>query len=551
VCGGEFCQPCGQLAQVDYKNRDQCLCKNCAAKGENLGMSVKSVLASKENGKRETGNRSTPGVALPKVANKPAIIKTEAERLLERADANSLLGRGKLATIADCLQRVQNVPGATAELGVYKGGSALLIAATAQSASCHLFDTFTGIPAKGEDDIHAVGDFSDTTLGTVKELLKDCPNARYHAGLFPDTAKGLEFETFKFVHIDGDQYQTTRDALEYFYPRLNDGGILLFDDYQWKNCPGVEKALTEFMADKPEALEHPTRHQALIVKGKVVDKTAVDVHTGGTGIGDAITALYAACGAAKAGHKIRFHTDKKAWLSRAFYPNVEIVQSAAPVGIDVNPGYEEQLKTAPDRKQWYCDNLARAMEVEPFAPVAPDADQHVRQKRIDFGGKKYVLLSPFSAWSSREWPRRHWQELARLFVRRGWVVVALGGNHDEARLQEYFGGISGAHWFWGMEPEWIADAMLEAEAVIGNDSGMAHYAAMLGVKTIAIHAQTLPHQLWSKTNVISVQSQNYDCLGCNWKLERGFRPECNHGCGALEDVTPMQVVKAVLNPASV
>jgi hypothetical protein len=59
VCGGEFCQPCGQLAEVDYKNRDQCLCKNCAAtqnvlsaKGESVG--IKSVLhkpQSKQNGK--------------------------------------------------------------------------------------------------------------------------------------------------------------------------------------------------------------------------------------------------------------------------------------------------------------------------------------------------------------------------------------------------------------------------------------------------------------------------------------------------------------------
>jgi hypothetical protein len=73
--------------------------------------------------------------------------------------------------------------------------------------------------------------------------------------------------------------------------------------------------------------------------------------------------------------------------------------------------------------------------------------------------------------------------------------------------------------------------------------------------TVAIHFYTLPHQLLSQTDMTSVQPQNYDCPGCNWKPERSFQPECNHGCDALEDVTPkdvtpMQVVKEMFNLAS-
>ncbi len=40
-------------------------------------------------------------------------------------------------------------------------------------------------------------------------------------------------------------YQTTADALDFFWPRMVEGGIIVLDDVDWPKCPGVNRALEE------------------------------------------------------------------------------------------------------------------------------------------------------------------------------------------------------------------------------------------------------------------------------------------------------------------
>ena len=43
-------------------------------------------------------------------------------------------------------------------------------------------------------------------------------------------------------------------ALEYFYPRMAPGGVILFDDYLDKSFPMARAAVDEFLADTPETI---------------------------------------------------------------------------------------------------------------------------------------------------------------------------------------------------------------------------------------------------------------------------------------------------------
>ena len=45
--------------------------------------------------------------------------------------------------------------------------------------------------------------------------------------------------------MDVDLYQPTLDAFAYFFPRLEAGGLIVTDDYNW---PGGRKAVDEFRA---------------------------------------------------------------------------------------------------------------------------------------------------------------------------------------------------------------------------------------------------------------------------------------------------------------
>jgi hypothetical protein len=66
--------------------------------------------------------------------------------------------------------------------------------------------------------------------------------------VFPTTTKVLSTEIkYSFVHVDMDIYEPTRAALEFFYKRMNEGGVFVVDDYG--HLKGVTKAVDEFAAE--------------------------------------------------------------------------------------------------------------------------------------------------------------------------------------------------------------------------------------------------------------------------------------------------------------
>ncbi len=163
------------------------------------------------------------------------------------------------------VERTTKVPGDLAEVGVYRGGSARLICEVKGGRPLHLFDTFEGIP-----DIEAVdaphfrkGDWA-APLDQVEAFLRGYPNVTFYKGVFPETAGPVQTRRFSFVHLDVDTRRSTAAALEFFYPRLNPGGVLLAHDYRW--AEGVRAAVDAFFVDKPEPVLDLPGSQALIVR---------------------------------------------------------------------------------------------------------------------------------------------------------------------------------------------------------------------------------------------------------------------------------------------
>jgi O-methyltransferase len=50
----------------------------------------------------------------------------------------------------------------------------------------------------------------------------------------------------KFVHIDLDLYEPILGALNYFYPKMVLGGIIVCDDYGSLYWPGAQMAVEQF-----------------------------------------------------------------------------------------------------------------------------------------------------------------------------------------------------------------------------------------------------------------------------------------------------------------
>jgi O-methyltransferase len=147
------------------------------------------------------------------------------------------------------------VPGDLAEIGVYRGNTARILAhaARANGRQLFLFDTFTGFDAADQADTERPsGAFRDTSLEAVKVFVGP-ENVRYVAGRFPDSLAGMAMpERFALVHLDCDLYQPIAAGIAYFYPRLSPGGLLIVHDYSSGHWGGCAQAIDAFLTDKPE-----------------------------------------------------------------------------------------------------------------------------------------------------------------------------------------------------------------------------------------------------------------------------------------------------------
>ncbi len=156
-------------------------------------------------------------------------------------------------------ERLKDIPGSFAELGVYKGDSAYVLHLMDPAREFHLFDTFEGFTEKdlanetGKAATYTKHDFADTSIDRVKERLRP-EKFIFHQGYFPETTRELDGDAhFALVNMDADLYNPTKAGLEFFYPRLIPGGVLIIHDYN-PDWPGIMKAVNEFAANIPEPI---------------------------------------------------------------------------------------------------------------------------------------------------------------------------------------------------------------------------------------------------------------------------------------------------------
>ena len=92
-------------------------------------------------------------------------------------------------------------------------------------------------------------DLNTTIIGgsIVMKIDNDMYNTSFvfHKGYFPESTKSLQPQKYSLVSMDVDLYNPTKAGLEYFYPLLQKGGVLLIHDHK-PDWPGIMKAVEEF-----------------------------------------------------------------------------------------------------------------------------------------------------------------------------------------------------------------------------------------------------------------------------------------------------------------
>lgn len=148
----------------------------------------------------------------------------------------------------------ENIYGAVAEAGVFRGEFAKEINKYFPNSKCYLFDTFSGFDERDyeferkksmTDDINH---FRATSEELVYNKMPNKDVVEIRKGYFPETTLGID-EYFVFVNLDMDLYKPTIEGLRFFYPRMRDGGVILIHDYFTESYPNIEKSIDDFEAE--------------------------------------------------------------------------------------------------------------------------------------------------------------------------------------------------------------------------------------------------------------------------------------------------------------
>jgi hypothetical protein len=181
------------------------------------------------------------------------------------------VGDPNINMLLDMVESTRDVSGDIAECGVYKGGTLVPMAVyLRQKRSAKRlwgFDSFQGLPDTMDVDYRLggphpewrhPGEMGNTSIQLVRRKLHHFAAediVTLVPGFFNFTLPLHSDLRFSLVHLDCDIYESYRLCMEFFYPRMNPGGIILLDEYNDPPWPGCNQAIDEFLADKPERLQ--------------------------------------------------------------------------------------------------------------------------------------------------------------------------------------------------------------------------------------------------------------------------------------------------------
>ena len=149
----------------------------------------------------------------------------------------------------------------------------MLAASKGTNKHLHGFDSFEGLTVPDDRDIVSNDrtfkwNAYDMAVGEViasHNLSAFEGSFTFYKGWIPERFNDIKDKNFSLVHIDVDLYEPTLATLEFFYPRMNLGGMIVCDDYGFESCPGARKAMDEFFAIQKMSVIHLTTGQGIVV----------------------------------------------------------------------------------------------------------------------------------------------------------------------------------------------------------------------------------------------------------------------------------------------
>jgi hypothetical protein len=193
----------------------------------------------------------------------PDLDETDRDTL-RRVAPYTLTPPERVVALIDAVKYIHraNVTGSVVECGVWRGGSMMAAALTLRRLGdlrdVYLYDTFEGMTEPTANDVDLWGrrprmadlDWCHAPIQGVRDAIATTgyPEPLVHLvkGPVESTIPRTTPDQISVLRLDTDWYESTLHELEYLYPLLAPGGVLIIDDYG--HFLGVRKATDEYFA---------------------------------------------------------------------------------------------------------------------------------------------------------------------------------------------------------------------------------------------------------------------------------------------------------------
>ena len=134
--------------------------------------------------------------------------------------------------------------------------------------SMHLYDSWVAMRQEDllQSELSKIGKYDKLNFDiTERNLSEFKDHIIYHPGFIPESFNKLPESphSIVYLHIDLNSAKPTLAALNFFYPKLVRGGVILFDDYGWREYKDTKKVVDEFFSNKPGILLKLATGQAI------------------------------------------------------------------------------------------------------------------------------------------------------------------------------------------------------------------------------------------------------------------------------------------------
>jgi O-methyltransferase len=208
----------------------------------------------------------------------PHDVSAEDQKLLQPVAPFTMTSAERQIALVQAVRYLvrRKIPGSFVECGVWRGGSTMAAALTLlqegdTGRDLYLFDTFEGMSPPTDEDKTADGVLAKKQLDRLEKgtgiwcyaSLEDVqanmastkyPSERVHF------VKGPVEETIPaqfpnapiaLLRLDTDWYESTKHEMIHLFPLLQEGGVLIIDDYgHWQ---GARKAIDEYLAGQEKS----------------------------------------------------------------------------------------------------------------------------------------------------------------------------------------------------------------------------------------------------------------------------------------------------------